>query len=67
MAMSRNERRIAVLAAASRELRQQGIGLETIDLEALATAIERALDAPEPGDVDELSREPDELNAANDI
>ena len=66
MTISRNERRIAILAAASSEIRRQGLALDVVDLESLASAIERVLAAPEDGDVDELSREPDELNAAND-
>ena len=66
--MDREKRKLDISTAISRELHRQGVPeAATIDLHALAEAVDRALEEPEPVDVDELSREPDDLNAANDI
>jgi hypothetical protein len=61
-----SERRISILAALSAEFRRQGIDPANVEVEAVATAVECALENPQPEDVDALSKEPEELNAAND-
>lgn len=61
-------RRHDIVAAITRELQRQALtDAARIDVTALAEAVERALDQPEAEEIDELSREPDDLNAANDI
>lgn len=57
-------RRLAVISALADELQRQGV--TAVDLEALATAVDTALGRWTPPDVDDLSKEPDELNATND-
>ncbi|HVW92830.1 MAG TPA: hypothetical protein VHB74_09495 [Devosia sp.] len=49
-----------ILTAIALELNRQGV---TADAEALAHAVEAAIDAPPPRDE---GRTPDELNASND-
>lgn len=63
-------RRLTILAALATELDRQcspaAPGAAALDLDALAEAVDLALGDAPPADVDALSREPDELNAAND-
>jgi len=61
-------RKMAILAALRRELdRHVGKSAGDVDAEALARAVDAALGDWEPPEVDELSKEPDELNASNDV
>lgn len=60
----RGDRRVAILSALRGELKRQDVS--SVDVDALAAAVDKALGGWEPPDVDELSKETDELNAAND-
>jgi hypothetical protein len=63
-----DQRRLRILAAIGEELRRQGrIDPRDVDLEALAAAVDAALVHPATEDIEELSRDLDELNAANDV
>ncbi|HTO28095.1 MAG TPA: hypothetical protein VL017_05845 [Devosia sp.] len=58
------DRRRAIVTAISAELERQALaGAARVDVEALASAIDEALDPPAPANE---GRHPDELNATND-
>jgi hypothetical protein len=60
----------AILDALTAEIERQAIsGYEEMDLVALAVAVDRALggDGVMPGEEIDEGKEPDELNAANDV
>jgi hypothetical protein len=66
--MEPDQRRSRILEAIVAELRRQGrLDPRDIDVDAMARAVHEALERPAVEDVDSLSREPDELNAANDV
>ena len=59
-----NDRRQAIATAISAELERQALaGAGRVDVEALATAIDEALDPVAPASE---GKRPDELNATND-
>ena len=59
-----SDRRQAIATAIAAELERQALaGAVRVDVEALASAIEEALDPPPPANE---GKHPDELNATND-
>lgn len=60
-------RRQRILSAISDEIGRQAVDeVSRLDIDAIAAAVEESLVTHE-NDVDALSREPDHLNASNDI
>ena len=65
--MGGTSRRQRILSAISDEIgRQAADKVSRLDIDAIAAAVEESLVTHE-NDVDALSREPDHLNASNDI
>jgi hypothetical protein len=65
-----DERKSTILDALRAEIDRQAEGdLDMLDLVALAVAVDRALggDGVMPGEPHDEGKEPDELNAANDV
>jgi hypothetical protein len=65
-----DSRKQAIFDALTAEIQRQAIsGFKEMDLVALAVAVDRALggDGVMPGEEIDDGKEPDELNAANDI
>lgn len=65
--MGGTSRRQRILSAISDEVGRQAVDkVKQLDIEAIAAAVEKSL-VTHKNDVDALSREPDHLNASNDI
>ncbi len=65
-----DQRKQTILDALNAEIRRQAIsGFTEMDMVALAVAVDRALggDGVMPGGEIDEGKEPDELNAANDV